>query len=36
MTAKEFFDWQTSSGTDDVRKLVAALEKLFEDRAVNI
>ena len=27
MTEKEFFDWQTSGGTDDVRKLVAALEK---------
>jgi len=27
MTAKEFFDWQTSGGTDDVMKLVAALEK---------
>lgn len=27
MTPKEFFDWQTSGGTDDVMKLVAALEK---------
>ncbi len=27
MTAKEFFDWQTSGGTNDVMKLVAALEK---------
>ena len=27
MTAKEFFDWQTSGGTDDVMKLIAALEK---------
>ena len=27
MTAKEFFDWQTSGGTDDVMKLVSALEK---------
>ena len=27
MTAKEFFDWQTSGGTDDVMKLVAAMEK---------
>jgi hypothetical protein len=27
MTAKEFFDCQTSGGTDDVMKLVAALEK---------
>jgi len=27
MTAKEFFDWQTSGGTDDVMKLVEALEK---------
>lgn len=27
MTAKEFFDWQTAGGTDDVMKLVAALEK---------
>ena len=27
MTAKEFFDWQTSGGTDDVMKLVATLEK---------
>jgi hypothetical protein len=27
MTAKEFFDWQTSGGTDDVMRLVAALEK---------
>lgn len=27
MTKKEFFDWQTSGGTNDVMKLVAALEK---------
>lgn len=27
MTANEFFDWQTSGGTDDVMKLVAVLEK---------
>lgn len=27
MTAKEFFDWQTSGGTDDVMRLVAVLEK---------
>ncbi len=27
MTAKEFFDWQTSGGADDVMKLVATLEK---------
>lgn len=27
MTAKQFYDWQTSGGTDDVMKLVAALEK---------
>lgn len=27
MTAKEFFDWQTAGGTDDVMKLVATLEK---------
>jgi hypothetical protein len=27
MTAKEFYDWQTSGGTDEVMKLVAALEK---------
>jgi len=27
MRAKEFFDWQTSGGTNDVMKLVEALEK---------
>ena len=27
MTPKEFFDWQTSGGADDVMKLVAALER---------
>lgn len=27
MTAKQFFDWQTSGGTNDVMRLVAALEK---------
>ena len=26
MTAKQFFDWQTSGGTDDVMRLVACLE----------
>lgn len=26
MTAKQFFDWQTAGGTDDVMRLVAALE----------
>jgi hypothetical protein len=26
MTAKQFYDWQTSGGTDDVMRLVAALE----------
>jgi hypothetical protein len=27
LTAKEFFDWQASGGTDDVMKRVTALEK---------
>jgi hypothetical protein len=27
MTAKQFFDWQTSGGTDDVMRLVDCLEK---------
>jgi hypothetical protein len=27
MTPKQFYDWQTSGGTDDVMRLVAALEK---------
>ena len=27
MTAKEFYDWQTFGGTDDVRRLVNVLEK---------
>lgn len=27
MTAKEFYDWQTSGGTDDVMRLVDALER---------
>ena len=27
MTAKEFFDWQTAGGANDVMKLVASLEK---------
>ena len=27
MTAKQFYDWQTSGGTDDVMKLVACLER---------
>lgn len=27
MTAKRFYDWQTSGGTDDVMKLVAVLER---------
>jgi hypothetical protein len=27
MTAKQFFDWQTSGGTDDVMRLVDILEK---------
>jgi hypothetical protein len=27
MTAKQFYDWQTSGGTDDVMRLVNALEK---------
>jgi hypothetical protein len=27
MTAKQFFDWQTSGGTDDVMRLVDALER---------
>ena len=27
MTAKQFYDWQTSGGTDDVMRLVACLEK---------
>jgi predicted nucleotidyltransferase len=27
MTAKQFYDWQTSGGTDDVMKLVAVLER---------
>jgi Nucleotidyl transferase AbiEii toxin, Type IV TA system len=26
MTAKQFFDWQTSGGTNDVMRLIAALE----------
>ena len=26
MTAKQFYDWQTSGGTDDVMRLVACLE----------
>jgi len=25
MTAKQFYDWQTSGGTDDVMRLVACL-----------
>jgi len=27
MTAKQFFDWQTSGGTDDVMRLVDCLER---------
>ena len=27
MTAKQFYDWQTSGGTDDVMRLVTVLEK---------
>ena len=27
MTGKQFYDWQTSGGTDDVTRLVAALER---------
>lgn len=27
MTAKQFYDWQTSGGTDDVMRLVDALER---------
>ncbi len=27
MTAKQFYDWQTSGGTDDVMRLVSLLEK---------
>lgn len=27
MTAKQFYDWQTCGGTDDVMKLVSCLEK---------
>ena len=27
MTAKQFYDWQTSGGTDDVTNLVACLER---------
>jgi hypothetical protein len=27
MTAKQFYDWQTSGGTDDVMRLVAVLER---------
>jgi hypothetical protein len=27
MTKKQFFDWQTSGGTDDVMRLVSVLEK---------
>lgn len=27
MTGKQFYDWQTSGGTDDVMRLVAALER---------
>jgi hypothetical protein len=27
MTAKQFYDWQTVGGTDDVMRLVSALEK---------
>jgi len=27
MTAKQFYDWQTSGGTDDVMRLVASLER---------
>jgi len=27
MTAKRFYDWQTAGGTDDVMRLVAAVER---------
>ncbi len=27
MTAKQFYDWQTSGGTDDVMRLVMVLER---------
>lgn len=27
MTAKQFYDWQTSGGTDDVMRLVDVLER---------
>jgi hypothetical protein len=27
MTAKQFYDWQTSGGTDDVMRLISVLEK---------
>ena len=27
MTAKQFFDWQTSGGTDDVMRMVDCLER---------
>lgn len=31
MTAKQFYDWQTSGGTDDVMRLVSVLEKADVD-----
>jgi predicted nucleotidyltransferase len=31
MTAKQFYDWQTSGGTDDVMRLVNVLEKADVD-----
>ncbi|MCC5849732.1 MAG: nucleotidyl transferase AbiEii/AbiGii toxin family protein [Verrucomicrobia bacterium] len=34
MTSKQFFDWQTSGGTDDVMKLVHVLERADLDWCV--
>ena len=34
MTGKQFFDWQTSGGTDDVMRLVDVLERADVARLV--
>lgn len=34
MTPKEFYDWQTAGGTDDVMRLVDCLERADISRSV--
>jgi hypothetical protein len=34
MTAKQFYEWQTSGGTDDVMRLIDCLERALMDYAL--